>query len=58
MLNNGLQRASRCGARGTRPVSTAAGPVIPQARGCASAAADRMDGGGQLLASGAAAALQ
>jgi hypothetical protein len=44
MTNDGLQRASRCGARGTRLESTAAGPASSQARGGASVAADRMIG--------------
>jgi hypothetical protein len=44
MANDRLQRASRCGARGTLLVSTAAGRASPQARGGASVAADRMVG--------------
>jgi hypothetical protein len=59
MENNGpqraTQRASRCGARGARHVSTGAGPASPQARGCSSTAADRMVCGVRLALLGNAA---
>eukprot|EP00962_Isochrysis_galbana_P016144 scaffold4619_cov222-Isochrysis_galbana.AAC.3 len=42
MENQGLRRASRCGARGMRLLSMAASPASPQTRAGASAAADRM----------------
>jgi hypothetical protein len=57
MENNWLQWASRCGARGTRFVSTGAGPASPQARGGAGAAAYRMVGGVRLALLGNAASV-
>jgi hypothetical protein len=58
MANDGLQRASRCDACGTRLVSTGAGSVSPKARDCASAAADQMVGWVWLALLGGAAGVR